>query len=241
MKFGEFCLPGEGHGVWLPLKIKRCIGYNMNDRVKGDPLTSRVIPQQGRAMRRRVQILSVAEKLLEELEFSEVTTRKIAEAADIPIGSVYRYFPNKFSIMAAIAADTIETVDKDLTELLGSFEDLSDWERTIDKTIDIVTNAYMSRKGYVNILRAMSHTPELQNLTATYKEHMVKSLTQNFIMYDIFPAGLKASSVAETVIVIYNAMEIKVFLCSDETLRKALIKEWKLLVKCYLRCYFSES
>lgn len=213
----------------------------MKDVAKDDPLTGRVIPKQGRAMRRRVQILSAAEKLLEELEFSEVTTRKIAEGAGIPIGSIYRYFPNKFSIMAAIAADTIETVDQKLADLLSTFEDMSDWERIIDKTIDIVTNAYLSRKGYVNILRAMIHTPELQNLTAAYKAGMVKSLTENFILQGVFPSGVKAESVSEIVVVVYNAMEAKVFLCSDEALRKALIKEWKLLVKSYLRAYLSEK
>ncbi len=204
-------------------------------------LDSRIIPKQTRALQRRVQIIQVAESLLEKNDFSDVTTRMIAEKADIPIGSVYRYFPNKFSIMAAIASDTIEKVDEELTNLMESSEGLGNWEEIIDETINIATSAYLKRTGYINILKAMIHTPELHNLTSAYKEKMVKSLTGNFLKLGLFESEEKADSVAHVVVAIYNAMEAKVFLCDDEKLMKALIVEWKIAVKSYLYTYIKAA
>ncbi len=209
----------------------------ITESLDSEILNSRVVPKQGRAMRRRKQILAVAEDLLDKHDFSEVTTRQIAAEAGIPIGSVYRYFPNKFSIMAAIASETIETVDEKLAALLRSFNEIADWERIIDKSIDIVITVYMDRKGYVNILKAMNHTPELRNLAALYKEEMVKSLTENFIRMGLFSSGQQADSVAHVIVTIYNSMEGKVLLCEDVALQKSLIREWKILVKGYLRHY----
>lgn len=61
----------------------------MPDCVK---LASRIVPVQDRAQQRVSDILDAAQALLQAGE--KVTTSTIAKQAQIPVGSVYRYFPN---------------------------------------------------------------------------------------------------------------------------------------------------
>jgi AcrR family transcriptional regulator len=64
--------------------------------------TPRAIPKQGRSQQRVEKIISTAHRLFIEFGVEETTTNDIAAAADMPIGSVYRYFRNKNEIIAAL-------------------------------------------------------------------------------------------------------------------------------------------
>ena len=63
-------------------------------------LASRVIPVQDRAQQRVSDILDATQALLQAGD--KVTTSTIAERADIPVGSVYRYFPNLDAVYLAL-------------------------------------------------------------------------------------------------------------------------------------------
>ncbi len=64
--------------------------------------TSRTQPQQSRAVDKRDHILRVSEYLLETHAPEEITTSLIAKSAEIPVGSVYRYFPNVQAVLFAL-------------------------------------------------------------------------------------------------------------------------------------------
>jgi AcrR family transcriptional regulator len=59
-------------------------------------------PQQRRSQDIVVAILDAARRLLQGEGASAVTTNHIAELAGVSIGSLYRYFPNKEAIVAAL-------------------------------------------------------------------------------------------------------------------------------------------
>jgi AcrR family transcriptional regulator len=59
-------------------------------------------PQQARSRQTWESILDSAETLLVEEGYDALTTNRIAEEADISVGSVYQYFPNKEAILLTI-------------------------------------------------------------------------------------------------------------------------------------------
>jgi AcrR family transcriptional regulator len=61
-------------------------------------------PRQDRGQRRVERILDAAETLIAERGVETVTTNAIAERAEISIGSVYQFFPNKDAIVHGLAA-----------------------------------------------------------------------------------------------------------------------------------------
>jgi AcrR family transcriptional regulator len=63
---------------------------------------TRVRPLQARGKERVRQILSAALTTFKTHGIERVTTNDIAQAAQIPIGSLYRYYPNKDAIVTAL-------------------------------------------------------------------------------------------------------------------------------------------
>ncbi len=65
-----------------------------------NPLRNR--PQQARSLKRFNHILDTAAELFEIQGYDAVTTNHIAAAADVSIGSLYRFFPNKEAVLEAL-------------------------------------------------------------------------------------------------------------------------------------------
>lgn len=67
-----------------------------------DRFRARKQPKQQRSAETRDRILDAAAHVFAEFGYRGGTTNRIAEAADISIGSLYQYFPNKDAILAAL-------------------------------------------------------------------------------------------------------------------------------------------
>src|ERR1700757_3108376 len=63
----------------------------------------RNVPTQARSRERLRRVLDAADEVLAQEGSDAFTTTRIAEAAGIPVGSVYRYFPDKQAIVEALA------------------------------------------------------------------------------------------------------------------------------------------
>jgi AcrR family transcriptional regulator len=61
-------------------------------------------PQQARAIKTYEAILSSASELLVEVGLERISTNLIAERAGITVPALYRYFPNKYSVLNALGA-----------------------------------------------------------------------------------------------------------------------------------------
>ena len=78
----------------------------------------RRVPTQARSRRRVEVILDAAERLVAEVGVDSASTRAIAEAARIPVASLYQYFGQKEDILLALAErDMAEMDDQVLTDL----------------------------------------------------------------------------------------------------------------------------
>src|SRR5271166_5452555 len=73
-------------------------------QAEGELSTSpRRVPVQGRGHQTVQRVLDAASSLLEQMPLEDVTTTRIAAEAGLSIGALYRFFPDKQSIIDAIA------------------------------------------------------------------------------------------------------------------------------------------
>src|SRR5437588_4991574 len=70
---------------------------------RGAPEGLRRPPTQPRSRARLRRVLDAAEEVLSRDGAGAFTTTRIAATADIPVGSVYRFFDDKHSIAEALA------------------------------------------------------------------------------------------------------------------------------------------
>ena len=81
-------------------------------------------PQQERSKVTVEAILEATTHILTEEGYDKANTNRIAERAGISIGSLYQYFPNKESLMAALieqhSNEMVELVETKLTHLFDS-------------------------------------------------------------------------------------------------------------------------
>ena len=89
----------------------------------------RNLPRQARSAARVELLLDVAEEVFEEVGYDAATTNLVASRAGVPVGTLYRWFPDKAALAEALTDRYLERLVTLYTELLT---DISPEERIGD-------------------------------------------------------------------------------------------------------------
>jgi len=91
-------------------------------------------PMQRRSVERVQRMLDAAQELVAENGYDAVTTTLIAERADVSIGSLYQFFPDKQAVVRAVALRNLERFTQRLEALeRGEF---GDWWSFVSAVLD---------------------------------------------------------------------------------------------------------
>ncbi|SEB64383.1 regulatory protein, tetR family [Streptomyces melanosporofaciens] len=105
-------------------------------------------PVQRRSAERLGRILDACAELLDEISYEELSTRAVAERANVPIGSVYRFFSNKRAMAEALAHRNLDEYAARITRRLAASESGPDngpgsgpnggggWREAMDVVVD---------------------------------------------------------------------------------------------------------
>jgi AcrR family transcriptional regulator len=140
--------------------------------------TIRATPSQTRGKERVRVILAAALALFKERGLDHVTTNDIVERAGVPIGSLYRYYPNKDSIIAALA-DLYVADLSDIFDEVGSHPMLKhlSWEEVLILMIDGWVS-YLRLNGSFPLLFAIKADPRLFAQNRATWQRLVKSFSK---------------------------------------------------------------
>ncbi|MFE4450544.1 TetR/AcrR family transcriptional regulator [Streptomyces sp. NPDC056796] len=95
----------------------------------------RRVPVQQRSADRLARILDAGAALLDETGYEQLSTRAVADRAGVPIGSVYRFFPNKRALVDALAERNLEVYAERVVARLEVIA-RQDWREAIDAVLD---------------------------------------------------------------------------------------------------------
>lgn len=130
----------------------------MNDRA----LSLRVTPQQQRAKATVAHLLTTAAALLDEQGADALTTSALAQRADVRIRTVYRYFPNRQAILAALAQRLATEQD----QAIGDFALLADpsvpWPVAVRRTTTDFVAMASAQPAQAQLRGALRTSPELR-------------------------------------------------------------------------------
>jgi AcrR family transcriptional regulator len=126
------------------------------------PAKPRRIPQQARSRERVDRILRAARRLIGAN--SAASMREIADAANVPIASLYQYFPDKAAVMRALLSEFYERMRVRLETALHFVQRVEDVPRFTDAMIDALVSELGSAQPHLNVWAAAQESPVLRAL-----------------------------------------------------------------------------
>ncbi len=198
-------------------------------------------PRQARSRERVNRMLDAAEQLLIEGGYTAVTTNAIADRAQVPIGSLYQFFPDKAAILYALAERYGELLHEHLvTSATGGNLpiSLSDY---VEELVDVVERFYADHPGYHAIfMQAHAALPELEQMEDALDTQLIEDWTRELARWD---PNLTASDYKTIAFVLVKTIGTLLWLSlsQEPQFRQRLVAETKRFTLSYLRTYFSKA
>lgn len=182
-------------------------------------------PRQARSIAKREAILDHAERLLESLPPEAITTRRLADAADIPVGSIYRYFGNAQDVLLCLFARMNAGT---LTHLRGGLADPDqDWSEHLARTFDHLLNMHNSHPSYGALMIFLE--PLLDN-----NAEIAQTLSQLIRTRAPQLSADRADQITQTVMALIDGIERQLYR-GDNVDRASALNEGRIAVEAYLR------
>lgn len=197
-----------------------------------DPLALRHRPVQPRGIARFHTILDAARSVLAELGYEHFTVEDVAARADIPVGSVYQYFPNKYALVAEIAAQDTEFLVAAIDQASPAFP-TENWQEETDGLIEGLAHLWLDDPWRPAVYAAMRSTAATRKRAAEQTAAIATAVTQP--LSPLTPGMTKKQR--------YNVALVLVELCQtllnlsvqDGKINQAVVSETKRVLRAYLR------
>jgi AcrR family transcriptional regulator len=135
----------------------------------------RRVPQQSRSRDRVERILDAAAAQVVASGVEAVGTRSIAEAAGVPVASLYQYFADRDDILLALVERDIEAMDARVQSDLAALPRLT-VRAIVTATVAAFVSVYRERPAFVMIyLRGRTNTA-IEEFCRTHNRAVAKAL-----------------------------------------------------------------
>jgi AcrR family transcriptional regulator len=189
-------------------------------------------PVQERGRVRFDAILSAARELLAAGGLEGFTIEDVAARAEIPVGSVYQFFPNKFAIVAELDSRDTEALIDDLmassSRLLGD-----DWQAETNDLIDLVAAHWVDDPTRRAVWLAMRSTAATRSLAAEHSRALVNTLLP--MIQGLTEDQTLEEQVTICEVVVEMSQSLLHFSVSDGEPNPATVRELKRMLRAYLR------
>jgi AcrR family transcriptional regulator len=193
--------------------------------------TVRRTPVQERSSVTVHHILKTASELLATESLEQITTSRVAHAANVSVGGLYRFFPDKQSIIDAIAVKHVEDLRSVLEQRLGT--SLPDDGPAF---LGMVVDAYVA---------FLDERPDFRAIALG--RHVSASTRQKHASPDVGPAALVKTFILDQIGMDVGDLDLKIRIASEagerliayayeqpQTQRQAIITEMKAMLSKYI-------
>ena len=180
------------------------------------------------------RVLDAAEGLLASEGVEALTTTRIAAAADVAVGSLYRYFPDKSAIVDALAA-------RYLDEFAGLMDELaaravaSGWEGgdLVDGLVDAYADRYRREPGYRALWFGRHLSEELRAADRSNKAALADGVRRILVEGGHVPDREEVRTACLAAVLCADALLVEAFQL-DAKGEPALLGEANRILRCHL-------
>ena len=141
-------------------------------------LAPRGKPKQLRAQAAFERILAATAELISEIGIDRITTIQVADRAAVNVGTLYRYFPNKYALVTYLARQLSERQNTAVNYYLAVVEPSLPWEQVLDGIVDAMVSISRKEVAFVPLQRALLAVPELRAEYRRSSEDVSELLTE---------------------------------------------------------------
>lgn len=118
-------------------------------------------PQQERSRARVRRLLRAADRILAAEGVGALTVRRLAQAADVRVGTIYQFFPDKDAVVDALARRYIAEFEATIDALVERARH-ERWDDVVGTVVGAAVALYRSHPGYVALWAGRHLSPALQ-------------------------------------------------------------------------------
>ncbi|GED97497.1 TetR/AcrR family transcriptional regulator [Gordonia crocea] len=194
------------------------------------PLVPRRRPTQERSRRKFETMLAVARQLLIDVGFESMTCEEIAARADVPIGTLYQFFANKYVIVCELDRQDTVGVQAELAELGSAIPSL-DWPNILERFLDHLAALWQHDPSRRAVWLAVQSTPATR-ATAVLNEQALAERLEH-ILAPLTPHQRERRKTMARLLVhtVYSALSFSVQTGQDH---EATVTELKRMLGGYL-------
>lgn len=200
-------------------------------------LDTRREPVQARAKESVDTILAAAAELIDDVGLEGFNTNLLAERAGVRVSTVYRYFPNKYSVIVALTERLAARWDEWMSAMYTDLSDpRRDWRQILTRTRQRWIAHAEAEPGSVTVLQAVNATPELQQLHGRIFDQMSTRLADALQARGARLPRAKLMAVARIIVSSQNAAVELQFRMEPGT-RAPFLRELDAMLQAYLEKY----
>lgn len=188
-------------------------------------------PTQERSQKKFDQLLQVSRELLLEVGFESFTCEEVANRADLPIGTLYQFFANKYVIVCELDRMHTAEVRQEVEAFAAQIPSL-DWLKLLDKLVDHMARMWRDDPSRRAVWHAVQSTPATRATAAVTERRLAADVAQ--VLAPLTPGTPRARRriIAEVLVhVVYSMLNFSI---RDGQEHHEAVIELKRLVAAYL-------
>ncbi|MEU7525711.1 TetR/AcrR family transcriptional regulator [Saccharothrix sp. NPDC042600] len=132
----------------LPVRIHQDVRVHQNPAENRLAKVMRRQPVQQRGAATVTAIVDACAQLLNQYDYDDITTARIVELAGVPIGSFYQYFPDKRSVVHALALRGMEEYLARVETLFTEGGLSANWREAVQQVVAVYLRMLVEMPGF---------------------------------------------------------------------------------------------
>jgi AcrR family transcriptional regulator len=199
--------------------------------VTAEILEPRRRPTQDRSQKKFDHLLQVARELLLEVGFEAFTMEEVARRAELPIGTLYQFFQNKYVMVCELDRVDAVAVRQELEQFASEIPSL-DWLKFLDRLIDHVAALWASDPSRRAVWHAVQSTPATRATAAVTERELAADVAR--VLAPLTPGTPRERRRIMAEVIIHVAYSMLNFSIRDGQSHDEAVVELKRLLAAYL-------
>ncbi|WP_026918837.1 TetR family transcriptional regulator [Gordonia shandongensis] len=202
----------------------------MSEHGSSEPLVPRKRPTQERSRRTFDAILTAARDVLIDVGFESLTCEQIAARADLPIGTIYQYFANKYVVVCELDRRDISAVRDELNAFASVVPSLK-WPELLERFLDHLAELWRTDPSRRAVWLAVQSTPATRATAAINERILAEQVAR--ILAPLTPEQRERRAMMAEVLV-HTAYSVLSFSVRDGHDHDQIVHELKRMFAGYL-------